>query len=237
MYINGTVLLIIQILLIILFLATIRSSYKNGAIATLVSLVSTVIVCIIGWPISESLAKMIPLNQVTISEKYKFINDFFSYSINRIIWYIIFVIVVVFVLRILFKFTRKINNIAILGNINRFLGLLLGIGLTLVYAAAFTLVFNSILFKNGSDIVQNSILKYYEPTSNLLLTSANESLSKTKFTLNYLKDNDSKISVEDFQKIKDIIEFKNTNQEEIKQFLEKKGMSEAEIKKLLPHIK
>lgn len=211
----------INIIFIVLFLITMIKAYLSGFVATLIELVATIALFVVVAPLSSVLSKMIVLVPFKINESSQtLLEKIIQQNINRAVWFIIIFVVGAIILKLIAKLTKKINDVVVIGTVNKLLGLLLGFIITIFYAIVFGLLINSPFIKNGIDIKNQTVLKYYDLpiqyTKKYVTTFSNEILAKTM-------SNETSFSEKDAT--------------QLFEFLVQQGISTQEINKLLQGIK
>lgn len=221
MYIENSVILSINIMIIVIFGWTIFKGFKDGFIATFLSLIASVILFFIAWPISRILAQNFILYQYNgINEVSTVIGKLVTQNINQILWYAILIVFSNIIVKILIKVAKGINETFIIGKTNQILGLILGFVVTVVYAAIIGFILNSGIFKNGNAVINHSILKLYEIPIKIGVQLGEDILKNDALLISSIINEDMQLSEEE----------KNL----VIKSLKEKGVKEEVINKLLP---
>ncbi|GED20244.1 MULTISPECIES: CvpA family protein [Kurthia] len=122
----------IDLLIIILFIAALVSGYKKGFITQLLNLVGLLVALIVAYiyykPFAEKIVLWVPYPAVTENTALKFANDALDLNLTfyQLLAFAIIFFVIKIVLSILFSIFDFLKDIPVLGVFNRFLGSLLG---------------------------------------------------------------------------------------------------------------
>lgn len=224
MYIESSVIVTINIVIILLFLWTIFKGFMDGFVATLLSLIASVLLFFIAWPISKYLAQYVSLYQYQGNTAIpNVINSFIKQNINQILWYILIVIFGNLIVKIMIKITKSINKTFIVGTINQILGLVLGFLITVVYAAVIGFILNSGIFKNGNEVIEKTVIKLYAIPVKIGTTLGEEVLKNDSLLISSIMNTEKSLTEEEVNIV-------------IKS-LQDKGVDEVVIQKLLPLIR
>ena len=150
----------INIIVAVVFLIYIFKSYKNGFVYELVNLVFLVLSVIASWIIAPILASKISIFDVNQVSDVPIPSKDVNVIINSLIWFVI-ILVLLNVLFLLIKPLLKfISKIPLLGTVNKVLGGIVGILYGLFVTIIISMIFTMPIFKNGKEVVDNTILKY-----------------------------------------------------------------------------
>lgn len=150
----------INIIVAVVFLIYIFKSYKNGFVYELVNLVFLVLSVIASWIIAPILASKISIFDVNQVSDAPIPSKDVNIIINSLIWFII-ILVLLNVLFLLIKPLLKfVSKIPLLGTVNKVLGGIVGILYGLFVTIIISMIFTMPIFKNGKEVVDNTILKY-----------------------------------------------------------------------------
>ncbi len=221
MTISNQHILMINVIFIVLFLITLIKAYLSGFVATLIELVATIALFVVVAPLSSVLSKMIVIVPFKINEgSQTLLEKFIQQNINRAVWFIIIFVVGAIVLKLTAKLTKKLNDVVVIGTVNKLLGLLLGFIITIFYAIVFGVLINSPFIKNGIDVKNKTVLKYYDLpiqyTKKYVTSFSNEILAKAM-------SNEATLTEKEATQLFD--------------FLIQQGISTQEINKLLQGMK
>lgn len=224
MYIESSVIVTINIVIILLFLWTIFKGFMDGFVATLLSLIASVLLFFIAWPISKYLAQYVSLYQYQGNTVIpNVINSFIKQNINQILWYILIIIFGNLIVKIMIKITKSINKTFIVGTLNQILGLALGFLITVVYAAVIGFILNSGIFKNGNEVIEKTVIKLYAIPVKIGTTLGEEVLKNDSLLISSIMNTEKSLTEEEVNIV-------------IKS-LQDKGVDEEVIQKLLPLIR
>lgn len=224
MYIESSVIVTINIVIILLFLWTIFKGFMDGFVATLLSLIASVLLFFIAWPISKYLAQYVSLYQYQGNTAIpNVINSFIKQNINQILWYILIIIFGNLTVKIMIKITKSINKTFIVGTVNQILGLVLGFLITVVYAAVIGFILNSGIFKNGNEVIEKTVIKLYAIPVKIGTTLGEEVLKNDSLLISSIMNTEKSLTEEEVNIV-------------IKS-LQDKGVDEEVIQKLLPLIR
>ena len=150
----------INIIVAVVFLIYIFKSYKNGFVYELVNLAFLVLSVIASWIVAPILASKISIFDVSQISDVPIPSKDVNVLINSLIWFVI-ILVLLNVLFLLIKPLLKfISKIPLLGTVNKVLGGIVGIIYGLFVTVIISMIFTMPIFKNGKEVVDNTILKY-----------------------------------------------------------------------------
>lgn len=122
----------IDLLIIILFVAALVSGYRKGFLIQLLNLVGLLVAVIVAYiyykPLAEKFLLWVPYPAVTESTALKFASETLDISLTfyQLLAFAVIFFVVKLALRILFSMFDFLKNVLVLGVFNRFLGAILG---------------------------------------------------------------------------------------------------------------
>lgn len=153
--------LVINIFLVALLVLLVLIGYKKGFLIQLVDLLGQIASLFMSWLLSKALGGIIPIIPGSFVPFQKTILDGFFYKfVNSTLWFIVLFIIFWIVMKIVKMLVKRIDLIPILGKINKALGVLLALVRYAIFVVIALFVLASPLFKNGTEVIENSWLKY-----------------------------------------------------------------------------
>lgn len=150
----------VDIIIGLIYLINIITSFKNGFIYGFVSLICLVLSIWLAWFVSPILAKEISFIALA-GEKTAILKllgvDIF---VDTVIWFFIIFIVVNIIVLILKPLFKSLTKVPIIGPLNKMLGIVIGIINATIITLILSLVITSPLFENGKEIKENTCLAY-----------------------------------------------------------------------------
>lgn len=149
----------IDLIIIILFIAALVSGYRKGFLMQLLNLVGLVVAFIVAYtyykPLAEKFVLWVPYPAVTESTALKFASDTLDISLTfyQLLAFAVIFFVIKIALSIFFSIFNFIKNIPVLGVFNRFLGAILGLAIS--YFMIFIILY--VLALLPIDTIQNFI--------------------------------------------------------------------------------
>lgn len=122
----------IDLIIIILFIAALVSGYRKGFLVQLLNLVGLLVAFIVAYiyykPLSEKFLLWVPYPAITENTALKFANEALDISLTfyQLLAFAVIFFVIKLALRIFFSIFDFLKNIPVLGPFNRFLGAILG---------------------------------------------------------------------------------------------------------------
>ena len=172
MNIPNTYFIYINIGIILVYLLFIIIGYKKGFLFELVSLIYSVLSCLIAWFVSPVLASTYPIVKLAELQSdtdliSKLINlDAIS---NTIIYFVIVFLVLKLVYLLLAFILKGINKVPVIGKFNKLLGGLAGIINATIVVLILSTLLNLPIFENGNQIKKETFFIYvHEYSQNAL---------------------------------------------------------------------
>ena len=138
---------IISAVLILIVVVLVIKGYITGFAAMVLSLVSTIIAIAASYFLAPVFA-----SRFDLSEYFKDTFNFLAPLVNRIVWYFIVFIVVLIVLKIILWLFKKLNEVPVIGFINRMLGAATGFIYSAILVALLTFFLSLPIFGLKDDI-------------------------------------------------------------------------------------
>lgn len=171
----------IDIFIGLIFLIFIIKGFKNGLVYELINLGFFVISIIASWIVAPILGGKVAIFDVTKTIDTPFIDlSSINSIINTFIWFVILIVVINFVYMIIKPIFKKFSKIPLLGFANKILGSCINIIYAFLVTLIISMLFTFPVFKNGKDVIDNTVLKYADDVSGVVtkLIIKNIDLSK-----------------------------------------------------------
>lgn len=154
----------IDLIIIILFIAALVSGYRKGFLMQLLNLVGLLVAFFVAYtyykPLAEKFVLWVPYPSVTESTSLKFAADTLDISLTfyQLLAFAVIFFVIKIALSIFFSIFNFVKNIPVLGVFNRFLGAILGFvqGYFMIFIILY--VFALLPIKSIQGFIENSIL-------------------------------------------------------------------------------
>lgn len=129
--------------------------YVNGLVLELAKILTLVVTLILAYYIAGFLKDKINIYH-TVS------NEFSPDILNQFIIFVVSALIIYIILRAGRSYLKRINDIAVIGWLNAFGGMIIALFKSLIVIAIIITIICSPVFKNGNEIVDNSNLKFYK---------------------------------------------------------------------------
>lgn len=181
----------LNIVIVVIFIATIISLTRKGLLLGLVQLLRVVIALVAAMILSGPLAQVFPLLNYKSGGVETVIANLLSTRASQPLWFVIVVLVVFVLTKLLEPLIKLLDEAPILGSINRLGGFVLGILVGAFKVVLILILFTTTLFSNGEEVINESYLViakeslsvvdgFAQPLSNNIILqkySANETLT------------------------------------------------------------
>lgn len=165
----------INLAVVVLLIICVISGWIKGFLWKLVSLASFFIIGMFAWWLSSPLSKMLSLYP---KDQLPFQDTMLSTTIyetaNRFLIFIILFFLLEIVMLVIRPIIKLLQEIPVLSFINKVAGSILGFLEGLLFLVLITFLLRLPLFKDGTQWVNESYLRYSEPLVNMVLTYTND---------------------------------------------------------------
>ncbi len=207
-----------NIILIFLFLLTVYRGYKNGMILQVVGLVNTFVAVFIAWLFSDVFVSIYKFVEYSETGLPKF-DGFVTEHANRLIWFVVLFVLIRVFLVVLKPIASLISKMPLIKQVNSVLGAAFSVVSYFVYMMILIFVLTLPIVKNGTDVIENSYLKYINQMSEPVLGMFDETILQNK-TFQYLVS-ERELTVSQKQSLVDMLSENGFSDEEIREFLTK----------------
>ena len=204
------------ILLLILFIYLLRC-WQRGFVIHILELLSWLFAALIAWMLSGWLAQEIELIHLTPS-KIEFIDHFISTQASTIAWFLIVLFGLRLVVIIIHPFAKAIDHLPLLGWLNHFAGIVLGMGKACIIGYFLLVFFHLPLFEGSGQLAQQSILGAAAPIGEIALNSGGSMLERLQ--LIEKMENNEKMDDDSLQQLKAWLYGKGGEEEAVFHWLE-----------------
>ena len=158
-----------DVILIVCLLLCLVRSWQRGFLLQLVDLFSWLVAAVLAWWMSDVMADLMPLIQVDVSDV-DMLNGFFSSRISAVAWFVIILLIILLYTWILHTIAKALNHVPVVGWFNHLLGAVLGAVKAFIVTYVLLMILYLPLIPQGAQIVQRSILRFYEPLCDAVFT-------------------------------------------------------------------
>ena len=151
-----------DVILIVCLLLCLVRSWQRGFLLQLVDLFSWLVAAVLAWWMSDVMADLMPLIQVDVSDV-----DMLNGFIRLFTW-------------ILHPFAKALNHVPVVGWFNHLLGAVLGAVKAFIVTYVLLMILYLPLIPQGAQIVQRSILRFYEPLCDAVFTQGAQLIDRLK---------------------------------------------------------
>ena len=163
-----------DVILIVCLLLCLVRSWQRGFLLQLVDLFSWLVAAVLAWWMSDVMADLMPLIQVDM------LNGFFSSRISAVAWFVIILLIIRLFTWILHPFAKALNHVPVVGWFNHLLGAVLGAVKAFIVTYVLLMILYLPLIPQGAQIVQRSILRFYEPLCDAVFTQGAQLIDRLK---------------------------------------------------------
>ena len=168
-----------DVILIVCLLLCLVRSWQRGFLLQLVDLFSWLVAAVLAWWMSDVMADLMPLIQVDVSDV-DMLNGFFSSRISAVAWFVIILLIIRLFTWILLPFAKALNHVPVVGWFNHLLGAVLGAVKAFIVTYVLLMILYLPLIPQGVQIVQRSILRFYEPLCDAVFTQGAQLIDRLK---------------------------------------------------------
>ena len=168
-----------DVILIVCLLLCLVRSWQRGFLLQLVDLFSWLVAAVLAWWMSDVMADLMPLIQVDVSDV-DMLNGFFSSRISAVAWFVIILLIIRLFTWILHPFAKTLNHVPFVGWFNHLLGAVLGAVKAFIVTYVLLMILYLPLIPQGAQIVQRSILRFYEPLCDAVFTQGAQLIDRLK---------------------------------------------------------
>lgn len=224
MVLNSSFGMFINILLLVLLVVFTYVGYKKGFIIQFIDIIGLLVAFLVARVLSKGMSELIQLTPKNFNPfNDTILGGFFYNRINEALWFIIIFIVVLVGITILKHVLDLVAKLPVINTINKWLGVVMGLVKLLIVSIIIIFVLASPLFKNGRDVVDNSVLKPIESVSVFVIESLDKQLTEMELIQRFMIEPKS-LTKEEILEIAEWLRNKGVAQEEIDQFFNNLGV-------------
>ncbi len=212
----------VDFIIIVLFILTLLSGYKQGLLLQLLNLISVVVALFIAWlfaPILANTFTIVPASLIPFENE--FMVDILLAQVNEIACFALIFILLSLLLLLLKPIVKAIGKLPIIKSFNKLFGLIFSIAIFAVNIVVATFILSTPIFQNGNELIESSLLKdireYTLESYDIIKEPLDENLA-----LQQLLGNRENITLAD-------IEF-------IEQWMSDAGLSQQEIQSVIDDL-
>lgn len=160
--------LYLNILIALIFIFSLVSGYQKGLIKGIINLVRMLISLIVAGLLSGPMANVFPLQNYRNVAIAKVITDALETHGSKMIWFVVIFIATYLVTMVLEWAMSFVDNIPVIGSVNRLAGLAFGfiVGYFKLYLLLILLV--TPIFRNAQPLIDASYMRYVQSTSGII---------------------------------------------------------------------
>ncbi|HZJ87143.1 MAG TPA: CvpA family protein [Erysipelothrix sp.] len=207
-----------NIILILLFLLTVYRGYKNGMLLQFVGLINTFVASVIAWLFSDVFVfvfKFVKYSKTGIEKFDSFVSDY----ANRLIWFVVLFVAIRVLLIVLKPIASMISKMPLIKQVNSAFGAAFSVVTYFIYMMILIFILTLPLVKNGTDVIDNSFLKYIDKYSEPIFERFDNTILENK-TIQYLVS-ERELTVSQKQSLVDLLSENGFTDNEIREFLVK----------------
>lgn len=175
--------LYLNILMALIVIFSLVSGYRKGLLKGIINLVRMIISLVVASLFSGALARVLPLLNYRSASVASVITDALELHGSKLVWFVILFIATYLVTMVLEWVFGFVDNIPIVGSINKLAGL--GFGFVLAYFKLYLLLIILVtpLFRNAQPLIDESYMKVIQNSSSMIDSFAdvvNESIVTQK---------------------------------------------------------
>lgn len=173
MNIESNYFIFINIFIVIIYLVFIFIGYSKGFLYELISLIYSLISCLVSWFLAPIMASVYPIIRIdNLNSETEILNKFID--LNKILNTLIYFLVIFLLLKLLYILiafiSKGMNSVPVIGKFNKILGIFAGIFNATLITLCLSMLLTLPIFKNGTEIKDNTIFKYISEYSDSVLT-------------------------------------------------------------------
>lgn len=223
----------INLCVVLLLIISVIIGYTKGFLWQLVKLLGIIGLILFSWILAPGLSDLVhvfprkyaPFNDTSLA-------DIFYDKINTLCWFVIVLIVGLIILALIKPLFKVVTEVPVIKQVNQFVGAILSLIPATIAIVLTTYLFNTAIFTNGKDMVNNSLLKYSDKLVDKVVVLLNKSFEENLAIQKMISD---PLSLKE-EDVKSIINWLKTNQlssQEIYDFLLKYGIDANVLDQLI----
>lgn len=205
--------LYVNILVGLLLIASVIDAYRKGLLRTLINLVRHILSLVVALLFARPLANVFPLINFKTNGIVEIISDALAVEASVLIWFIVIFFAVLLVTLIFDRLFEFLEDIPIIGWINKVAGSVVGIIIAWIKLIVVCMLLVSPLFKNGQELIDASYLGVVQNTGEFIEPLKNSDLYRKL-------SNNEQIDSEEAKTLEDILTQYNLNEDQLTEFLE-----------------
>lgn len=218
---------------VLVLIISVIIGYTKGFLWQLVKLLGIIGLILFSWILAPGLSDLVyvfprkyaPFNDTSLA-------DIFYDKINTLCWFVIVLIVGLIILALIKPLFKVVTEVPVIKQVNQFVGAILSLIPATIAIVLTTYLFNTAIFTNGKDMVNNSLLKYSDKLVDKVVVLLNKSFEENLAIQKMISD---PLSLKE-EDVKSIINWLKTNQlssQEIYDFLLKYGIDANVLDQLI----
>lgn len=208
----------LPLVLVLWLLIDIYFGYKKGLILQLVDLVSTFVSLFAAWvlsPIFVNIYSIVDFDSTSLLS----IEHLIGNHTNRLIWIVILFIAIRIVLLVVKPLASFISKMPLIKQVNSSVGGVFSVIYFLIKLVILVVVLSTPYIKNGSDIIEQTPLKYVDQISEPLLNSVSNFIGRNEALQAIVYE--QKLSDEQAKSLQNWLEDKGFTASQIEEFMNK----------------
>ena len=207
--------------------------YVKGFFWELIKVLGLVVALFLSWIIAPGISQLIFI----IPKKWApfagtSVGDLVYQRLNYLVWFIIILVVCLIILQLIKPVFKVLTEIPIIKQVNKILGILLGVVQAFLIMLTVTYLLNSALVSNGKDVIEQTFLKYVQSAARGISTIATNSFSENVAIQKLISD-PLNLNDEDIKSIIDWLSKSKLTSEQIRDFLSGYGIDVNKINEYL----
>lgn len=170
MNISITVIPYVNFMILIFVVLSMYIGYKRGFLYQVFSLLAILTSIFVSWffaPVASQMFSIFPKSWTPFA--YTEFADVFYHKLNTLSWYVILFFAIAIIFLMLKPAAKSVQNLPIIGFVNRVLGMIFGLIPSLVLLVFITYFLSTPLVKNGKDIIEQTwLLPIRNVTTNVI---------------------------------------------------------------------
>lgn len=155
----------INILIALIYIVIGIISYRNGFLVQLITFIYNGLALFVSWFLAPIIASRLPLVNNNMLGNFVGIAPF----VNILIYFLLIFIVLKLLYLLINPLLKKVSKIPIIGGLNKIGGLIFGFINATLIIILLSILLNTSIIKNGKEIKENTILKYFDNVTSMVV--------------------------------------------------------------------
>lgn len=186
MLINSNWYLYINIGIVVFVAFLIFNGLRKGFVLQVVDLLSLLIALVVAFLFAPTMATAFSI--INVEKGGNVIDLLTNQFMNMAIWFVLLVIGIKLVLLLIRPLIKFVTKLPLVHSVNKVLGAIFGFLVSLIWIVILTTFLSTPVFRNGKDVIENTILQPLGEVAEITSTFLKNQLAQSKIVKNWVED-------------------------------------------------